>query len=632
MATPERIKYYRIKRKIGAGGMATVFEAIDTRNQGRVALKVLHPHLADQPAYVARFQREAQMAMTLHSPHIVQILEYGDDRGLHYLAMEYVSGVTLQQFIQQMGALGVNQALNIIYQAALALEEANRHHIVHRDVKPHNIMILPNGMIKVMDFGIARDVMMDSMTMTGMFVGTPQYSSPEQAGGERVDIRSDIYSLGVVLYQLLTGTAPFQADTPQALLMRVMQGNPVPVQSIRIDLPAPVVRLVDKMLAREPERRFQNPSELLAALVALTGNVPQEDARSEMATMVAPLVARTPPPPPDDKRSRRTVYAVGFVAVAAVLTALVVVLWRPWRIVSQGATPALTPTTAAASVGATPTLLPTAPTAAPASSHTPTPSAPALTGPADGSAFRDEVILTWRPVAGAAGFRVETRRADQRSWRPWPVEAGSESLRLVFSDHPDYFGETDDTYWWRVVALDQGGNAAAYSQARRWEYRPASTFPACSTLSPSATATGSPTPALTPTRSPTTSRRTLTVSPTATNTPTSPARSTPTEAPTPAPVGETPTATARPTATPTEKPSPPAPATDTPTTAPTDTPTPEKPTPPPPATDTPTPEKPPPPTPSSTALTWQEPSLSGSGLALICGIGLAGWASKRRRL
>ena len=272
------------------------------------------------------------MAMALHSPHIVRIVEYGAHQGLHYLAMEYVSGITLQQFIQQTGAVAVNQALSITYQVALALEVGSRHNIVHRDIKPQNIMIMPNGMIKVMDFGIARDVMMDSMTMTGMFVGTPQYSSPEQASGEHVDIRSDIYSLGVVLYQLLTGTVPFQADTPQALLLRVMQGNPVPVQSLRIDLPRPVVEVVDRMLQRDPAGRYHNPSEVVAVLVALLEGAKQDDARSEMATMVAPLVARTPTPiPASNPRHQPAIVALGGVATVAVITALVIVVWQPWQ-------------------------------------------------------------------------------------------------------------------------------------------------------------------------------------------------------------------------------------------------------------------------------------------------------------
>lgn len=619
MAMPERIKHYRVKRKIGSGGMATVYEALDTRNQARVALKVLHPHLADQPTYVARFQREAQMAMTLHSPHIVQMLEYGEDQGLHYLAMEYVSGVTLQQFVQQMGAVSVHQALSIIYQAALALDEANRHHIVHRDIKPHNIMILRNGMIKVMDFGIARDVTMDSMTTTGMFVGTALYSSPEQAGGERVDIRSDIYSLGVVLYQLLTGTAPFQADTPRALLLRVMQGNPVPVQSIRIDLPAPVAKIVEKMLAREPERRFQDPGELLAALAALTGSVPPEDARSEMATMVAPLVERTPPThlPPARKSRLPAIIALSLVASVAMITALVIVFLRPW----QPSSPEnMTPVAPTPVDNKGDTIFEATPSPEP-----PPLTAPALIGPKDGSAFGDEVVMAWQAAPGASGYQVETRGADEQTWRSWPVEAGNEILRLVFADYPDYFSEEGRVYWWRVGAFGSDGELV-FSRQRRWVYG-AQIAPLAASPSPTAPAADTPvpvSPSATSVRAPAGRTQTVTLTVAVTRTapgdasPTSPPVATATpDSPSPATATDTPLPP-----TPTEKPTAPPPVTEKPTAPPPAT---EKPTAPSPATATPLPT-------SSTSLTWQEPPLDGSTLALICGFGLIALATKQRRL
>ncbi len=325
-----RVRHYRIQRKIGSGGMATVYEAVDMRSQARVALKVLHPHLADQPTYVARFLREAQMAIALRSPYIVKMLESGQEKDLHYLAMEYISGATLQRFVQQLGALPVSQALDITYQVAQALEEAHRHGIVHRDIKPQNIMITPDGAIKVMDFGIARAMMMDSMTMTGMFMGTPHYSSPEQATGDPVDIRSDIYSLGVVLYQLLTGTVPFQADTPQALLLRVMQGNPVPVQLLRVDLPGRVVEIVEKMLRRDPAQRYQSPEELGDALRPLLRQR-REETLFEMATMVAPLVSRSTSQtsPREFGINNAFFWGAGGVIVLAVLV-LTLMIWKPW--------------------------------------------------------------------------------------------------------------------------------------------------------------------------------------------------------------------------------------------------------------------------------------------------------------
>ncbi len=299
-----RVKHYRIKRKIGSGGMATVYEAIDEHTGITVALKILHSHLADQPTYVERFSREAQVAMNLHSPHIARVLDSGRDKvdgdPVYYIAMEYIPGVTLTQLMRNESISSVAQVMNIAYQVAQALAEANRHGIVHRDIKPQNIMITPDGTVKVMDFGIARESFADSLTMTGVFVGTPQYSSPEQALGEKdVDIRSDIYSLGVVLYHLLTGAVPFQADTPQALLNRVARGNPVPVESHRIDLPPEVSSIVNKMLQRDPTNRFQTPEELMEALEPLITPA-AEEADAEMATIVAPMVS-------DNTESRATI-------------------------------------------------------------------------------------------------------------------------------------------------------------------------------------------------------------------------------------------------------------------------------------------------------------------------------------
>jgi serine/threonine-protein kinase len=522
----ERIKYYRVKRKIGSGGMAAVYEALDTRNQGRVALKVLHPHLADQPTYIARFQREAQLAMSLRSPHIVQVLEYGAEKGLYYLAMEYVAGVTLQQFVQQRGALAVAQVLDIAYQAAQALEEAGRHGIVHRDIKPQNIMITPAGMVKVMDFGIARAMTLDSVTMTGMFVGTPHYSSPEQAVGDPVDIRSDIYSLGVVLYQLLTGTVPFQADTPQALLLRVMQGNPVPVQHIRVDLPKTVSELVDRMLQRDPARRFANPAELCAAIQALLGPRPL-DTRAEMATMIAPLLPATPPPAVRASAKIPPVVWGAGGALAVTALAVTLLLWPKPSANGVTPTPMVTP---AAVAGVTVTMVPTAPpaSAVPSATSTPTPAptstsrptatasatpsestvtptvrssatltstptatpvtptraatptatpaplllaAPAASEPADGASLTGSVLLRWQVVPGAASYRVELRsdRPDQTNWRPWSASAAE--LRLVFDEDPGYFKDPGTVYYWRVAAVDASGRPGSASAPRNFVFQ-----------------------------------------------------------------------------------------------------------------------------------------------------------------
>ncbi len=289
----EQVGKYKIKRELGRGGMAIVYEAVDTRTGEHIALKVLYPYLASQPALVERFLREAQVATKLHSPYIAKVLDFGqadvDGETIYYIAMEYIPGTTLNQLLQKETVLSVNQVLNIAYQVARALAEANQHGIVHRDIKPENIMMTPDGTVRVMDFGIARDTQMSSLTVIGTFMGTLQYSSPEQAAGKPVDIRSDIYSLGVVLYQLLTGATPFQAGSTRALFERIIRGNPVPVEAHRVDLPPEVSAIVNKMLQRKPENRFQSPDELAKALRPLLGIYPDEDLHNAATVVYEPV-------------------------------------------------------------------------------------------------------------------------------------------------------------------------------------------------------------------------------------------------------------------------------------------------------------------------------------------------------
>jgi serine/threonine protein kinase len=186
----KRIKQYRILDRVGRGGMATVYRAKDAQTGRTVALKVMHPHLAKDPKYVERFRREAETAKSLDDPHIVKVLDYDDEDGNYFLVMEYVRGKTLQQLIHEAGSLTVEQALGIASQIARALDNAHRRGIVHRDIKPQNLMVTPEGLVKAMDFGIAKAADFSTMTQTGIFMGSPHYVSPEQAKGARtIDIR-----------------------------------------------------------------------------------------------------------------------------------------------------------------------------------------------------------------------------------------------------------------------------------------------------------------------------------------------------------------------------------------------------------------------------------------------------------
>jgi predicted Ser/Thr protein kinase len=298
----KRFKRYEILGKIGSGSMATVYRAREISTGRLVALKLMHPHLADDPAYIARFRREAQTAKSLDNPHIVKMLDYGEEKGEYFLVMEYVRGRTLQQLIQERRSLTTEQALHIAWQVAKALDAAHRQGIVHRDIKPQNLMVTPEGLVKVLDFGIAKAADFSTITQTGVFMGSPHYVSPEQAKGARsIDIRSDLYSLGVVLYHMLTGVPPFDAETPWTVLHQHVEGEPVPVHRLRVDVPTEVEGVVQKAMAREPAARYQTPAEMVKALEGLgAGKI---GIREEVATIAGPLpvvrdvgVARRPIP------------------------------------------------------------------------------------------------------------------------------------------------------------------------------------------------------------------------------------------------------------------------------------------------------------------------------------------------
>ena len=215
---------YKILRQIGSGGMAWVYLAEDTSDDTQVAVKVLFPQYSEDVAYTQRFIREAKVAMSLSEPHIVKVLDYGADRDTHYLVMEYIEGRDVKTILQEEGPFPLDQVLDVATQVSLALEHANERGIVHRDIKPQNLMITPEGMVKVLDLGIARAHSLPSLTQSG-FVGSLYYISPEQAMGGRTDIRSDIYSLGIVMYEMLAGAPPFAADTPWMIVNMHISGQ-----------------------------------------------------------------------------------------------------------------------------------------------------------------------------------------------------------------------------------------------------------------------------------------------------------------------------------------------------------------------------------------------------------------------
>ena len=245
---------YRVTEKIGTGGMADVYKAVDEVLGRTVAVKVMHARYASDPAFAARFRQEAQAAANLVSPNIVNMYDWGADGDTYYIVMEYVRGSDLKSIILDKGALPSKKVADIGAQVAAALSVAHGYDIVHRDIKPHNIMVQPDGSVKVMDFGIAR-AGNSTMTQTGSVLGTAHYVSPEQAQGKELSGSSDLYSLGVVLYECVTGTLPFDADTPVAVALKQVNEQPLPPSAVNntIDpgLEAIIVKAMQKR-ARGP--------------------------------------------------------------------------------------------------------------------------------------------------------------------------------------------------------------------------------------------------------------------------------------------------------------------------------------------------------------------------------------------
>jgi serine/threonine-protein kinase len=281
---------YRIVRKLGAGGMADVYLAEDQELGRRVAIKILNSRHGNDDQFIERFRREAKNAAALNHPNIVSIYDRGEAEDTYYIAMEYLDGRSLKELIVGHGPAPINVAIEYGRQILSALRFAHRHGIVHRDIKPHNVLVDREGRVKVTDFGIAR-AGTSQMTETGSIVGTAQYLSPEQARGGEVDQRSDLYSLGVVLYELLTGKTPFEGDTPVEIAMKHLSNVPEPPSALRKDVPHDLDMIVMRALAKDPEDRYQNADEMEADLDRVLRGAPVAATTADTATQVM----RVPP-------------------------------------------------------------------------------------------------------------------------------------------------------------------------------------------------------------------------------------------------------------------------------------------------------------------------------------------------
>ncbi len=352
---------YQLQERLGRGGMAEVYKAFHPNLNRFVAIKVMHPHLAEAPDFLGRFQREAQAVAQLHHPHIVQVFDFDVEGEQHYMVMEYIAGITLKDYLDDLfrrsERMPVDEVLSLFRALLDAVGYAHAQGMVHRDLKPANIMlevkdegrgmnasretssfrIHPSSFRPVLtDFGIAKIVGGSTFTASGMTVGTPTYMSPEQGQGETGDARSDLYALGVMLYECLTGQVPYQGDTSVAVLLKHLNAPIPPLRETRPDLPASLERVVTRALAKTPEERYPSASEMWAALAAL---VPASQAITSMRPAISPAVSEATPAtsqnlttpsatPAPDRFTRPTVRRaprpalLGAVAVAVILTVI----------------------------------------------------------------------------------------------------------------------------------------------------------------------------------------------------------------------------------------------------------------------------------------------------------------------
>ena len=255
---------YEILEKIGVGGMAEVFKGKDHKLNRYVAVKVLKEEFRENDAFVKKFKEEAQAAARLAHPNIVNVYDVGDENGIYYIVMELVEGITLKNYIERKGSLTIKEATSIAIQVCAGLEVAHNNHIVHRDIKPQNIIISKEGKVKVTDFGIAKAT--TSQTTTANAMGSVHYASPEQARGGYVDHRSDIYSLGIVLYEMVTGRVPFDGETAVTVAVKHLQEEMVPPSVYCKNIPYSLEQIIKKCTEKSPDRRYQDIGDLLADL------------------------------------------------------------------------------------------------------------------------------------------------------------------------------------------------------------------------------------------------------------------------------------------------------------------------------------------------------------------------------
>lgn len=308
----DQIGHYKIVSELGRGGMGVVYKAHEESLNRFVAIKMLGEHLEEDAEYVERFVREAQSAAALNHPNIVQIYSISQEGGHHYFVMEYVHGTSVQRMIQTRGKLPPADAARLILQAAAGLEDAHAQDVVHRDIKPANLMVTDRGMVKIADFGLAlMGAATTRLTATGMLMGTPGYLSPEQCLDQSPDHRTDIYSLGVTFFEMVTGTMPFRADSPLALLKLIVEVEPPDICELNPEVDEELRSVIARMLAKDREDRYSGCGEIITDIQNWleSRGEPQHGVAGAAATGAA-AGTMPPPPPPASKEDINTLPTV----------------------------------------------------------------------------------------------------------------------------------------------------------------------------------------------------------------------------------------------------------------------------------------------------------------------------------
>ena len=333
---------FRLEEKIGSGGMSTVYRAFDPTLERWVAIKLMHRDISSDPDQLERFRREARAVARLNHPHVVTVIDAGEDDGTPFIVFEYVEGETLKDRIRRQRRLPVPEAVAYAIEIGRALACAHANKLVHRDVKPQNVLIDSDGRAKVTDFGIARSLEQEGLTVAGRVLGTTDYVSPEQALGQDVTEQSDIYSLGIVLYEMLTGETPFRADTQVAVAMKHVR-EPLPdVQVRRPEISAALAAVVDRATAKETASRYQSIDEMVHDLEQALGieSARTGEVSGEATTVLRNLSGDTADFAPARLRHPRRALLLSLLALALVAVAIAYIATRT----EKGPGPAVTPT------------------------------------------------------------------------------------------------------------------------------------------------------------------------------------------------------------------------------------------------------------------------------------------------